>query len=89
MAARVLDVVVRIVEEDVGPEGLDHLGQAGGALRDDLAGQLVGVDDDGAELAQKSRKARRDTGQSGPATQQQGNQSPTSTTRRNTRGGTR
>jgi large subunit ribosomal protein L22 len=39
-----------------------------------------------AELAQKSRKARRDTGQSGPATQQ--TQSPSST-RRNTRGGTR
>jgi large subunit ribosomal protein L22 len=33
-----------------------------------------------AELAQKSRKARRDTGQSGPATQQQ---------KSNTRGGTR
>src|SRR5215210_7306067 len=37
-----------------------------------------------AELAAKSRKARRETGQSGPATQQQGNQ-PKS----NTRGGTR
>src|SRR5919199_193518 len=39
------------------------------------------------ELAGKSRKARRDTGQSGPAAQQQGNQS----TRRggSTRGGTR
>jgi large subunit ribosomal protein L22 len=33
-----------------------------------------------AELAQRSRKARRDTGQSGPATQQQ---------KSNTRGGTR
>ena len=33
-----------------------------------------------ADLAQKSRKARRDTGQSGPATQQQ---------KTNTRGGTR
>jgi len=41
------------------------------------------------ELAQKSRKARRDTGQSGPAGQQQGSKSTASTTRRNTRGGTR
>src|SRR3954454_19413418 len=37
-----------------------------------------------AELAAKSRKARRETGQSGSASQQQGNQS-----RSNTRGGTR
>src|SRR3712207_6247652 len=36
-------------------------------------------------LAQKSRKARRDTGQSGPATQQQAN----TQSRSNTRGGTR
>jgi large subunit ribosomal protein L22 len=38
------------------------------------------------ELAQRSRKARRDTGQSGPAVQQQGTQSGR---RSNTRGGTR
>jgi large subunit ribosomal protein L22 len=42
-----------------------------------------------AELALKSRKARRDTGQSGPATQQQGNQARGSQARSNTRGGTR
>jgi large subunit ribosomal protein L22 len=41
-----------------------------------------------AELAQKSRKARRDTGQSGPATQQQGNQAQAQS-RSTTRGGTR
>ena len=41
-----------------------------------------------AELAQKSRKARRDTGRSGPAVQQQDNQGRTPS-RTNTRGGTR
>src|ERR1700712_1219948 len=40
------------------------------------------------ELAQKSRKARRDTGRPGPAIQQQGNQAQSSS-RSNTRGGTR
>ena len=40
------------------------------------------------ELAQKSRKARRDTGRSGPAVQQQDNQGRTQS-RANTRGGTR
>jgi large subunit ribosomal protein L22 len=39
------------------------------------------------ELAQRSRKARRDTGQSGPATQQQGTQQ--TGRRSNSRGGTR
>jgi large subunit ribosomal protein L22 len=44
----------------------------------------VGTSD---ELAQRSRKARRDTGQSGPAVQQSGRQQ--TGRRSNTRGGTR